>query len=175
MTDRDATGTAAQSDLRALAAQVGAEPALISDLTVLGQDAAALIDSAVRLSSCDSAPALNDALDINLRLWVAIKAAVSDETNALPPDVKRNLLQLAKAVTEITFAAGHRRLETTQLELLVDINVNVAAGLSEAQKTALIRERARELWQQAGSPPDRLPAFQDAAEHEIAALLRTAS
>lgn len=71
---------------------------------------------------------LEEALRYNLRLWTLLQTEIASRDNPLPPEIKINLLTLAKFVDKrsfetLAFPAPEK------LDVLISINQNIAAGL----------------------------------------------
>lgn len=76
---------------------------------------------------------LNDALDKNKRLWTIIAGAMSDNSSPQPPELRQNLLSLAVFVFKRTLEIiADPKPES--LDILININMNIARGLSEKPK-----------------------------------------
>jgi len=153
-------------ELRALTADLGGR-SLFEQAPVPGLDPAALVEAADGLLSAADGPALVEALDRNLQLWVAIKTTTANEEGPLPETVRQNLRTLAGLIADITLAAGQRSLESREIEGLAGINLDIARGLAEGERQRLVRDRAYELWDRAGRPDNRSLEFWLAAEREI--------
>ena len=69
------------------ASDIGADPELIMAFSLIEQDARALLESANLLADAVTGEQLTEALDHNLRMWVAIKTMVADPANALPEEI----------------------------------------------------------------------------------------
>jgi flagellar biosynthesis regulator FlaF len=149
------------------ASRVGGDPELLANFDLIGQDARALIEAAEQISDADDRPSLTKALDHNLKLWVAIRAAVSDPQNQLPPTVKDNLRRLADYVAGVTFSAGRGELNERQVEALANINLRMAEGLTRGQQQRLIQERAYQIWEEEGRPNGRSLDHWTKAEQEL--------
>ena len=71
---------------------------------------------------------LEDALSYNQRVWTFFQAEISMEGNPLPDEIKRNILSLSFFVDRRTFETlAYPAAE--KLDALININLNVAAGL----------------------------------------------
>ncbi len=71
---------------------------------------------------------LEDALTYNQRVWSFFQAELSVEGNLLPDEIKRNLLALSFFVDRRSFdVLAYPAPE--KLDILININYNVAAGL----------------------------------------------
>ncbi len=72
---------------------------------------------------------LSKALDKNRRLWSILASAMSEKDCPQPVEIKQNILNLAnfifKRTTEII-----ANPEPQKLEILININMNIARGLS---------------------------------------------
>ena len=72
---------------------------------------------------------LRDALRLNQRLWTFFQVELSREDHELPVDLRRDLLRLSGFIDRRTFdVIAAPRPE--KLNALIDINRNVASGLS---------------------------------------------
>lgn len=72
---------------------------------------------------------LDDALKLNQRLWTFFQAELSADDNPLPPELKVSLLQLIKFIDKRTFDVMALP-DPDKLTVLININRNIAAGLS---------------------------------------------
>ena len=73
-------------------------------------------------------PRLEEALSYNQRVWTFFQAELAMEDNPLPDEVKRNLLALSAFVDRRCFETlAYPAPE--KLDALININLNVAAGL----------------------------------------------
>ncbi|SCA57868.1 conserved hypothetical protein [Candidatus Terasakiella magnetica] len=103
------------------------------NLSSLEKDAFGLSRAAVLLDQArenDDAAALTNALNHNLEIWVAIRTFVSKEDNAVPADVRDNLLKLGQYVAEVTFKSAEG-LSASDIASLVNINLQISEGLLE--------------------------------------------
>lgn len=73
---------------------------------------------------------LVEALDKNRRLWTVIAGAMSDNTSPQPDNMKQNLLTLAMFVFKRTMEIMVNPTPES-LDVLININMNIARGLSE--------------------------------------------
>ena len=96
-------------------------------------EAAVLIKAATRLQAIQTdwtnqAPALNEALNFNQKVWTIIAGAATAPESPLPLEIKNNIAELSTFVfkrmidTLIEPRAG-------KLSALISINQNIAAGL----------------------------------------------
>lgn len=105
------------------------------DLTRIEEDAFALTQIALAISDArqrNDDPALTQALDDNLKLWVAIRTAVKSSDSALPTTVKANLLKLSKYTIQKTFEL-EVGISDKVLESLINTNLQIAEGLLEGK------------------------------------------
>jgi flagellar protein FlaF len=94
----------------------------------------ALIEAARRLNDARDAVEQNvesyrEALRLNWRLWTIIQCDVASDENTLPEALKANILSLSIFVDRQTLDALNAPA-ASKLGILIDINRNVAAGLS---------------------------------------------
>ena len=86
---------------------------------------------------------LMEVLDKNRRLWTIIASAMKEEDCPQPIEVRRNILNLALFVFRRTIEIiADPKPES--LRILIDINMNIAKGLSEGRRA-----------QQAESPTEK--------------------
>lgn len=74
---------------------------------------------------------LSDALKLNQRLWTFFQAELGADDNPLPPELKLHLLKLIEFIDKRTFDVLAFPAPE-KLSILININRNVAAGLSAA-------------------------------------------
>ncbi len=74
---------------------------------------------------------LDEALKLNQRLWTFFQTELASEENPLPRDLKIQLLNLIEFIDKRTFDVMAFPA-SNKLRVLIDINRNVAAGLSAA-------------------------------------------
>ncbi|MGF1626149.1 MAG: flagellar biosynthesis regulator FlaF [Alphaproteobacteria bacterium] len=93
----------------------------------------ALLEAARRLDAVQRADAdieqYRSALRLNWRLWTLFQADIAEDSNPLPPEIKQNMLSLAGFVDRHTVSALGR-VAPERLQVLIDINRNIALGLS---------------------------------------------
>ena len=75
------------------------------------------------------------ALRFNHLLWTIIQADLTDPENQLPPEIKANVMSLSIFVDKQTTKAL-RSSAATDLDVLININRNLAAGLRAAPQSA---------------------------------------
>ena len=76
------------------------------------------------------------ALRFNHLLWTIIQADLTEPDNALPPEIKANVMSLSIFVDKQTTKAL-RSHAPTDLDVLININRNLAAGLRTAPAQAM--------------------------------------
>lgn len=102
-------------------------------------EAAALFKAARKLEavrgdwdSPDRKESLQDALRYNQRLWTFFQAELSVPDHEMLTEVRVNLLRLSGFVDRRTFEIlAAKEPVPDQLQVLIDINRNIAAGLSD--------------------------------------------
>jgi flagellar protein FlaF len=98
------------------------------EAAVLSKAAAQLIDAKNRWGDVDHESCLDTALKYNQRIWSFFQVEVSSQENPLPLELKRNILSLASFVDRRTFDTMAFP-EAGKLDMLININQNIAAGL----------------------------------------------
>lgn len=98
-------------------------------------EARALIRTASRLNGIKErwpvpAAELNEALDLNRKLWTILVTGATEEANPLPVEIKQNIFNLAHFIFKHTFAVMAKP-EAKSLDILININMNIARGLNE--------------------------------------------
>jgi flagellar protein FlaF len=103
--------------------------------TLSGRDLEAhvLIKSAARLQAIrndwdNKRGELDDALTTNRKIWTVFVASLTDESCEVPAPLRSNLVQLGLFVFNRTLAMLVDP-KPQQLDVLIDINRNIAAGL----------------------------------------------
>ena len=98
------------------------------EATVLTKAAMQLQTIRDQWSREDNDAQLEAALNYNQRVWSFFQAELSVEGNPLPEEIKRNLLSLSVFIDRRTFdVLAYPAPE--KLDILISINLNVAAGL----------------------------------------------
>lgn len=98
-------------------------------------EARALLEAARRLSvvkseGSDDLTEYRAALRLNWRLWTIIQSDIASEENALPSEIKANVMSLSIFIDKHTVGALAEP-DTSKLDVLIDINRNIASGLME--------------------------------------------
>ncbi|MEZ5669633.1 MAG: flagellar biosynthesis regulator FlaF [Alphaproteobacteria bacterium] len=81
------------------------------------------------------------ALRLNWRLWTLFQTDIAEPENPLPLPLKNNMLSLAAFVDRQTVAAL-ARVTPNRLQVLIDINRQIAAGLNEGRAHAAAQAKA---------------------------------
>jgi len=108
------------------------------------EEAAALAQAAIHVSNgreSSDPTELSAALDANLELWIAIRTLVKRSDNALPKEVRDNLVRLSEYVSGLT--VGRREsLSDSELDTLININLQISEGLLEGEANAIAKAAA---------------------------------
>lgn len=143
----------------------------LDDLSLLDQDARALVEAAAMIADAETADAVGRALAHNLHVWIAIKTIVNTAGNPLPAEIRANFDRLAAYVVRTTLGDQGQGVNRDGIESLVRIDLHIADGLMRSQRNRLIRERAHQIWEDAGRPEGLDKDHWLQAEQEILALL----
>jgi flagellar protein FlaF len=92
------------------------------------------------------------ALRFNHLLWTIIQADLTDPANQLPDEIKANVMSLSIFVDKQTTKAL-RSSDPKELDILININRNLAAGLRTTPATAQAGVAPAEAVQQQRSEP----------------------
>ena len=104
------------------------------NLSAQEEDAYGLSEVAVLLDQARAdAGKLAAALDRNMEVWVAIRAAVTQEGNALANETRDNLVKLSQFVTDTILNQGVE-MPAQVLDTLININLQIAEGLLEGSR-----------------------------------------
>ena len=111
-------------------------------------EAGALTRCALMLSDCQKnwdAPnrdeALAEALRTNQRVWSILQSELVKEDNPLPIQIREDLLTLSVFIdNRIIQVMAHP--EPAKLKILIDINLNIAAGLNKKPDKEEVRKMA---------------------------------
>ena len=104
-------------------------------------EATALFKAARKLEACmqawdtpGHAQQLDEALRYNLRLWTLFQCELAQPDHGIVPTLRRDLLRLSAFVDKRTFEIMSAP-EPQKLQALIDIDRNIAMGLSTAVPT----------------------------------------
>jgi flagellar protein FlaF len=84
------------------------------------------------------------ALRFNHLLWTIIQADLTEPDNNLPPEIKANVMSLSIFVDKQTTKAL-RTTNGADLDVLININRNLAAGLRTSPQTAAAQAPAEPM------------------------------
>ena len=102
-----------------------------AEARVLTQAASKLRVCQKRWNEKDRKHLLDDALKYNQRIWTIFQAELGKKENPLPNHIKRDLLQLSTFIDKRIFEIMAFP-KPDKLEILIQINENIAAGLRES-------------------------------------------
>lgn len=107
-------------------------------------EARALVRTASRLNAIkenfdEKSGELNDALNLNRKLWTVLVSDVCEESNPLPVEIKQNIVNLAYFIFKKTFAIMAKP-SPEALGVLIEINMNIARGLNEQTKNRIEKQ-----------------------------------
>ena len=110
-------------------------------------EARALVRTASRLNNIkehwdEKSSELQEALDLNRKLWTIFVTDVCDESNPLPIEVKQNIVNLATFIFKQTFAVTAKP-SPEALDTLININMNIARGLNEQSKRRIEEQQRK--------------------------------
>lgn len=101
-------------------------------------EASALTHAALKIKECqenwdaaDREARFDNALRINQRIWSILQGELIKEDNPLPKKLKEDLLSLSVFIDKRTLEVMAYPAPE-KLTILVDINLNIAAGLSKS-------------------------------------------
>ncbi|MBB6251168.1 flagellar biosynthesis regulator FlaF [Nitrospirillum iridis] len=98
-----------------------------------------LTEAARRLLQAQQTPndpePMRQALSLNQRLWTIFQSSMAEPDCPLPKDLREKILVLSLIVDRQTFERLGD-LDATKLDSLIDINRNIAAGLSQRPSDA---------------------------------------
>lgn len=110
-------------------------------------EARALVRTASRLNNIkenwnEKSAELQEALDLNRKLWTIFITDVCDESNSLPVEIKQNIANLATFIFKQTFAIIAKP-SPEALDTLININMNIARGLNEQSKRRIEEQQKK--------------------------------
>jgi flagellar protein FlaF len=116
----------------------------VEQTTISGRETEArvLTKAAVMLKQCqknwhaaDRRQKLHEALNFNQKIWSWIQGELMNENNPLPKFLKENILSLSVLIDKRIFnVMAYPAPE--KLKIIIDINLNLAAGLRESVPTS---------------------------------------
>ena len=114
-------------------------------------EARALVRTASRLNAVKekwpvTTAELNEVLDLNRKLWTILVTGATEETNPLPIEIKQNIFNLAHFIFKHTFAVMAKP-SAQSLDILININMNIARGLNEQSLRRAQEEEAEQKQQ----------------------------
>jgi flagellar protein FlaF len=102
-------------------------------------EAGALMQAALKIKECqnnwnaaDREARLNKALRDNQTVWSILQGDLIKEDNPLSQQVKEDILRLSVFIDQRTYEVMLKPVPE-KLTILIDINMNIAAGLSKTQ------------------------------------------
>ncbi len=120
-------------------------------------EAWALIEAARRMAEATTAEnpneAMRETLRLNWRLWTIFQAELSGDDSTVPDDVRINMLTLCKYIDTHTVDAIHKPT-AEKIEILVNINRNIAGGLLDGLKKAVEDAEGTEAGAQPAAAPE---------------------
>ena len=81
-------------------------------------------------SDLTAVAAVQDALQHNMQLWDILRIVCAEEQNALPKEIRFNLVQIARFMQARTEAMTGTADDRPALAAMIEINRNVMAGLA---------------------------------------------
>ncbi len=109
-------------------ASLGSGPPQLTEAWALTTAARKLLEAK---ESPDDLDGMTNAVRINWRLWTIFQAELTEPTNPLPREIRQNLLSLAAFIDKQSMAVlADPKPEL--LDVLININRQIAAGLSES-------------------------------------------
>lgn len=113
-------------------ASLGSGPPQLTEAWALTTAARKLLEAK---ESPDDLDGITNAVRINWRLWTIFQAELTEPTNPLPREIRQNLLSLAAFIDKQSMAVlADPKPEL--LDVLININRQIAAGLSESAQRA---------------------------------------
>ena len=95
-------------------------------------EARALLEAARRMSEAQKRPddkeGYRAALRLNWRLWTIIQSDIVSDENALPAEIKANIMSLSVFIDKHTVGALSDP-DAAKMNVLIEINRNIASGL----------------------------------------------
>lgn len=116
----------------------------VAKTTISGRqtEARVLTEAAVKLKYCrdnwnapDRSAKMDEALTYTQRVWSLIQGDLLDENNPLPQKIKRDILTLSAFIDKRIFNI-QAYPEPKKLSIIIDIHLNLAAGLRGSAQTS---------------------------------------
>lgn len=136
-----------------------------TDMQVISQsdlEAKTLIKSASKLNAIKSNISafkqsdIIDTLENNRKLWTVLSSELADADHPLPHDVRQNIANLAYFIFKHTVKLiAQTEIKASDLNILIEINMNVAKGLSHGRRTAEAAAKGEE------APVDNIPGLSE--------------
>ena len=104
------------------------------EASVLNRAAARMVAVKMNWDSPDRDALLDECLRYNQRLWTLFQSELMSQDNPLPSELKNNLLALIAFIDKRTFDTISYP-EAAKLDVLIDINRNIASGLQGGATT----------------------------------------
>lgn len=111
------------------------------EASVLFKAAQKLAEAKMRLENAHDLETLDEALRYNQRVWTLFQSELMEPANPLPQPIKDNLLALIGFIDRRTFSLMAEPVPA-RLDVLIDINRNIAGGLQGQAGTVPARESA---------------------------------
>jgi flagellar protein FlaF len=126
-------------------ASLGSGPPQLTESWALTTAARKMLEAKERPDDIDG---LTHAVRINWRLWTIFQAELTEPTNTIPAEIRGNLLSLAAFIDkQSTSILGDPKAE--KLDVLININRQIAAGLAESGR----RQQEAEAATRTAAPP----------------------
>jgi flagellar protein FlaF len=100
-----------------------------------------LAEAKRRLESDRDLETLDEALRYNQRLWTLFQSELMEPANPLPQAIKEDLLALIGFIDRRTFSLMAEP-DAARLDVLIDINRNIASGLQQQAGTVPAQDSA---------------------------------
>jgi flagellar protein FlaF len=138
-------------------ASLSSGPPQLTESWALTTAARKLLEAKERPDDIDG---ITHAVRINWRLWTIFQAELIEPTNPMPADIRSNLLNLAAFIDkQSTSILGDPKPE--KLDVLININRQIAAGLAESGRRQQEDEAAARAAAQPQVPAGQAPTSRD--------------
>lgn len=111
------------------------------EASVLLKAAQKLVEARHRLANDQDLNTLDEALRYNQRVWTLFQSELDEPANPLPQPIKANLLALIGFIDRRTFSLMADPAPE-RIDVLIEINRNIASGLQARSGPVLARETA---------------------------------